>query len=194
MTEGVDADAARVMELTKQELSSLSGVCGNCDQLFPHNKLDIQDVTHATRRLLLRPFSAHREMAEAVNTLILERESISQRIKNSEGMQDVWNECMSEAALELDFEVNSFLSGPGVAKHRFDSVNIPLIVFVLCFKVKISFARKIKVLMKDQQVAKDAVKFLYYIEGDIGAKHCLIIAFLADATTLCMILLRYTFL
>ena len=76
-----DAAGEQCIQLAGMECAGPGGIRANAP--LPNTKLVVKDVTHATRRVLHRPPEKDEIMREIVDTIIVGKRSIIQRIRNS---------------------------------------------------------------------------------------------------------------
>ena len=111
----LDADAAADEQLAARLLRAGAG-------MFSNAKAQQRDRTHASRRLISRPFAAIPEIKEVMEFFLLQSGSILKTINNSLVLQGKFAEFCKGRARNLTFRM-----------HRFNSTSKPASRFVLEF-------------------------------------------------------------
>ena len=111
----LDTDAAADEVLASRLLRASAG-------MFANAKAQQKDVTHASRRLLSRPFAAIPEIKEVQDFFLLQSGSILKTINNSNVLQGKFRDFCKGRAMNMTFKM-----------HRFNSMSKPASRFVLEF-------------------------------------------------------------
>ena len=163
-----------------------------------HTRISIPPpVSHRThhcqsRRLLQRPWRADAELTDIIETLILAKTSIAQRIRNSDVHKSAFNreiKIMDECPVSASSAAR--LVNLSNAKHRFDSVSTPLIRLIALLPAVLSCAYNMFVERSGQAESRDAAAFLRYVSGVDGMRRLVLAALVADAASACVALLRF---
>ena len=175
-----------MMTLTGWELGNHGGLRS---QDAPRTLLTVKDKTHAARRLLLRPWTADEVIDNIVKTMVTDKHSITQRIRNSPDLTSIFEECVR--AMGDNPIADSGAPNLSNALHRFDSVLRPMSRGVLLLDGLIGSAMKIMWLRKGQVEGQDMEDFLLYVAGEIGLERLLVFGMITDAAEALMDFLRF---
>ena len=126
-----NSDSEGVVMLAGLEVANHGGLRHDDVALLPGTNVTCQDKTHAARRLLQRPWGADEVLKEIIDTVVLERTSIVQRLRNSKDLAQVFQECVAEYSESEIADTHKLLGSMSNALHRFDSVIRPLIRCIL---------------------------------------------------------------
>ena len=184
ITEVFDSDAEQTMVNCGM---SMCGVLG--EDFFSNCKLLVKDPTHAARRVLSRPWACHPTLKVIISTIVMDRGSIMERIKNS----GIFKGVFEGALIRLpNCSVNSSrLKNLSMAEHRFDSVVHPLVRGVLLFDAVVYTAIHIAVHRSGEDEGHDAVQFLQYASGEDGELRLLLFAMMADGGSAVLEFIRW---
>ena len=126
------SDAASDEQLAGHALMEEAGD----DALLPSLKLVGRDKTHASRRVLTRPWRADTYLSDCYDTVLMNKDSIISIIRNSDEIADWFAAAVQECELGIGGKIRSM----SFKRHRFDSQSKPLARFVLFFDAVLSIA------------------------------------------------------
>lgn len=145
---------------------------GGKDEFFRKVKLVARDASHASTRLLKRPFEAHPELAGLMEEFISGSDSFAQKVWHSPLYTQWWNNLAKNG------------SSLSAAKHRFGSYLIPLSKLCRNMQSMIQLCEKI------QAVRSDSTAWCAKLLQTFSGKKALLLALAADAAATCLELTR----
>ena len=184
-----DADAEPCLQLAGLECANHGGIRGNAP--LPNNKLVVKDVTRAARRVLQRPQDKDEMMKEIVDTIVVGRRSIIQRIRHSPALQAIFAGCVGEMGDCNIADSLKELKNMSSALHRFNSVLEPCSKAVLLWPALIGAAFKIMIGRRGKEEGDDGRAFLEYISGEDGLHRCVRLAMFTDMLSISSGFLRF---
>ena len=125
-------------------------------------------------------------MTEIVDTIVMSRHSIMQRIRNSPELAKQFQDTVDKIVVD-DVKLRNLSN----ALHRFDSLLRPLFRGVILLEPLIVTAHWVAIQRQGQEVGNDAADFLQFVSGAAGIERLLLMAMMADAGDMCEVLLRY---
>ncbi len=152
-------------------------------QLFPKLEAVVRDKPHGQRRILSRPWQADPFLDELTYKILLNRNSIIQRIEHS----DLFKQAFRENCIQMEGGLGREISNLRASKHRFESYSKPMGRFILWLDAVLATAEHISVKRRGNVEGRDAETFLEYVD----AEKILQIAMMSDAADESMGLLRY---
>ena len=99
------------------------------DAILPSLRVVGRDKTHASRRVLTRPWRADPYLSDCYDTALMNKDSIISVISNSDDIADWFADAVQECELGIGGKIRSMT----FKRHRFDSQTKPLARFVLFF-------------------------------------------------------------
>ena len=175
-------DAAADEQLSVQQMMEQKKP-NSRDRLFPNLNLVTHDHSHATSRILKRGFYAIPALKSVLQEDIQGKTSVCQMVEHSKVFKDHFRKLNSESEGPSSHKLVSF----GAAKHRFASLQKPLMRSVLRFDTLFMTAGFIFHSRKNTKKAKAAQTFL----AAQSTERLLLKAMMADAAEETMALLRF---
>ena len=185
INEVFNADAEQTIQLAGGEVTNALHEVGT-DPLFPSNKYETKDATHAARRILERPWRCDAKLCRIVDDIVTGPNSICQRLRNSAEFRDR----LKAAIARMRPHVRN-VEHMSHALHRFDSIIMPLVRIVLFFHAMIDVSEEIATLRHGQRSGKDSEAFLTILSGEDGLMTGLLIGMMCDAGFAALSLLRF---
>ena len=145
-------------------------------------------VDAASARILKRPWECNDAIKRIIDTIVQNRSSICQRIRNSEIFQAILGDHVSKDDMS---KFSSNLSNLSHSKARYDSVVRALIRYIAMHKAVLATARDVATLRRGDEEGHDAEAFLHFVSGPEGAVRDLLAGLLCDAGSITMRLLRF---
>ena len=173
-----DADAAADEQRAGRQLSF---------ELFPNVRFRLKDKTHASRRLVSKPWEACPFISDAFNTVIQSFESVTRMIENSPSIKLMFNKYCKQNKTD-DFD-SSAVCSLSYSKDRFDSCSTPTRRFILCLDAIIATCVGL-VHSREGRPTKRAEAFLRWLTAAEGPERVLQLGMLADAFDECMAVTR----
>ena len=175
-------DAAADEQLSVQQMMEQKKPNSN-DRLFPNLNLVTHDHSHATARILKRGFYAIPALKKVLQEDIQGKTSICQMVEHSKVFKDHFRKLNSESEGPSSHNLVSL----GAAKHRFSSLQKPLMRSVLRFDTLFLTAGFIFHSRKNTDKGKAAQKYL----AAQSTERLILKALMADAAEETMSLLRF---
>jgi len=173
-----DADAASDEQRAGRQLSF---------ELFPNVRFRLKDKTHASRRLVSKPWEACPFISDAFNTVIQGFDSVTRLIENSASIKIIFNKYCKQNETD-DFD-SSAVRSLSYSKDRFDSCSTPTRRFILCLDAIIATCVEL-VHSRGGRPANRAEAFLRWLTAAEGPERVLQLGMLADAFDECMAVTR----
>ncbi|CAE7324979.1 unnamed protein product [Symbiodinium microadriaticum] len=177
ITELIDMDAASDEQLAGR-LMRASGA------FFPGAKQVLRDPTHATRRLLSRPFAAIPQIATIHSTLVTGLNAMPHTIQCSGVLGNVFSKHCSE--LDSHAVTGKRIKSLQMRHHRFDSAQKPACRMILYIKPVILTAIYAAVHRRGDRDAERAEAFLDFLD----MRSLVLLAMMSDAADEVITLLR----
>ena len=183
-TQVLITDAAAPELLASQLLAGKRKMAstGEAENFFKRVKVTGRDATHASTRVLKRPFLAHPVLESMLNEFVSGKESFSQKIQHSPLYQQWYQQSLQEGGL-TEAKPSSNLSA---AKHRFASYLNPLTKICKHMPAMIQVCHKIATVRSDS-AAGWASRLLQNFTG----KKAVLLGLIADAASSCGDLTRW---
>ncbi|CAE7707229.1 unnamed protein product [Symbiodinium sp. CCMP2592] len=144
----------------------------------------LKDKSHASVRVLKRPWAADAEMTLVMDTVILHHNSITQRIDHSDTFSDVFARfCAKSSDVPVDGARIHNMRGQ---KNRFASYSKPLGRACIFLDALISTACWICVQRRGEEQGRDAGDFLAFLNEE----NEILMAMMSDAASACVGLTR----
>eukprot|EP00435_Cladocopium_sp_Y103_P066961 s17_g29.t1 len=175
-------DAAADEQLSVQQMMEQTKP-GSKDRLFANLKLVTHDHSHATSRILKRGFYSIPALKAILKEDIQSKMSICQMVDNSKVLKDHFRSLNSQSEGPASQDISSL----GAAKHRFASLQRPLMRSVLRFDTLFLTAGFIYHSRKSTSKGKAAHTYL----AAQSTERLLLKAMMADAAEETMALLRF---
>ncbi len=128
-----------------------SAATGAREAYFTDVKVIGRDASHATTRVLRRPFSCHTELQQVLDEFVLGRDSFCQKVFHS----DMYKQCWKELVGEEDPQASTSVCA---AKHRFASYFLPLSRICKQIGPMIKLCHKIATLKSDADWSRRLLK------------------------------------
>lgn len=141
--------------------------------LTPNLKIIIRDATHATRRVIEKPWGGDAFFSDLMQKLITSPHSIIQRVENSWDFKEKFAHFVKQTESELGAEIKNMRA----SRHRFERAAMPTGRFVLWFDAILATANYMVAQRGSRPEGKDAREFLDYIDE----RKVVAMAMLADA-------------
>lgn len=129
---------------------------GERHEYFRHVRLIGRDTSHATTRLLKKPFSSHPLISQVLQEFVLGKDSFAQKVHHSSMYQAWWREIIAESGGEGCHSL-------AAAKHRFSSYMTPLTRICQNMPAMIRLCHKIATLRSES--GRWAVQLLKTFSG-----------------------------
>ena len=151
---------------------------------YPNLLTVMKDKTHASVRVLKRPWAADPHLSKVMDMVVLESSSITQRIDHSDTFSDVFARfCASRTDGPVDGSRVKNMRGQ---KNRFASYSKPLGRACLFLNALIDTAAWIMVQRRGKPEAVDAGNFCAFLSEE----NAVLMAMMADACDSCVALTR----
>ncbi len=160
----------------------LMKTCPRGHPAAPNLKCIVRDRAHASRRVVSRPWRADPFLSDLVDTFIMSRRSIVQRIHRST-VFTAWY--VSNLAVHSP-EAFAKTGGLGAAKHRFETWQKPISQFVMTLGAVVRTAERILIERAGEDEARDAEAFIHALSEE----KCIQLGMLADAADEALLLTR----
>eukprot|EP00438_Fugacium_kawagutii_P007524 Skav231105 [mRNA] locus=scaffold2525:459335:462529:+ [translate_table: standard] len=175
-------DAAADEQLSTRQMMDMT-LPGSEEKAFPNLKLLTLDHSHATTRILKRGFAAVPALQAIIREDIQSKSSITQMIDNSKLFRNQF-EKHGRSASTMNLGAQSSMSA---AKHRFASLQKPLMRSILRYDALMATAGWIYHVRKGTAKSKNAFAFL----EKQTSERLLLRAMMADACEETIVLLRF---
>ena len=142
----------------------------------------MRDKAHASRRILQRPQKADEYINATLDTFVLNKHSMVQRIAHSDELRRQFEMKVKE----VDAECDSHIKNLRAAKHRFESIAKPTGRYVLWHDCFLDVAQWMLVARAGRSEGEDARRFL----REVDEENCIQIAMHADFADDCLCLTR----
>ncbi len=178
------ADGASAEQLAGQMLHPNS-VRNSLAAKLPNLRLLIRDKAHSSRHLVRHGFQADPVLEKILNTVIMQKSSITNTLKNSLILRRVFKQEVADQAVLND--MLTCVSDLSFAKQRFDSIQKPLGRIVLNLEALIATAT----IVLDERgpnsnEGSGAADFLNLLSDEV----VVLLGMMADASDECMIVTR----
>lgn len=184
----LNADGLQTAQLANEQLTN--ALHDPVSPEMPRARCSI-DFTHGMRRVAERPFNAVPDVKAAVETMILQHDSIVQRTRHSPEFRDQFGAKAQEVedpAARLSSKLVNNLSN---AKHRFDTLLNPLRRWCILFEPLLVFADVMSFTRRGNEEGRDAERYLIYISGEDGLYRCCLVAGFTEFVKTLMRLIRF---
>ena len=147
----------------------------------------LRDKTHASGRVLKRPFNADAFLAALMRSWVTSKTSPASIIQWSDVFSEHFNKAIQ--MMENSPVMSKFIRDLGFAKHRYNSLSKPLSRIILFFFAAFLETCQLVVQLRPNQAdGKACEAFLQSLD----VESCLQISMMADAADECNMFLRFT--